>query len=97
MKEKVAATAVGTATFDVGPWWRGVNSWGEGDPPHYLGNDPRHPNELSVIWSDPERTEPIAVEDWDGCRALLRREASEPAGSATILDPEATGTESDHA
>jgi hypothetical protein len=57
--------------YPLGSWTRGVNSRTEGEPPHYLGRDPRHPNELGVIWADDRHMEPIAVEDWDGCRAPI--------------------------
>ena len=70
--------AVATLTATFGEWTRSPQSVAEGDPPHYLGGplaDPRHPNELGIIWADRRHIEPDAVEDYDGCRAPLIRVA----------------------
>ena len=56
-------------TTETRPWVRGPRSVAYGEPPHFTGTDPRHPNELGVVWADREHTELLAFEDWDGCRA----------------------------
>jgi hypothetical protein len=64
---------VSTRTVETRPWVRGASSRAEGDPPHFTGTDPRHPNELGVIWSDETHTWAVAFVDWDGCRADVYR------------------------
>lgn len=68
--------SIGTTVAVLGPWthhrWSRVTA---SSPPHFLhegvGVDPRHPNELRIVWADNAHTVAERVEDWDGCYAYV--------------------------
>lgn len=67
-----------STTWRIGPWTTSGRS--DGPAPHRPAWQPRDevPVALSVVWGDPERTVPVAVEDGDGCQALILGANPEP-------------------
>ena len=65
----MSEATIGVTTYDLGEW--APSGRAPSPPPHFLGSDPRHPNELGVVWADERHTIPVAVEDYDGCRAPI--------------------------
>jgi hypothetical protein len=65
--------SLATQSVDLEPW---TNVRGPDDPaPHRLvfnkGWD-AFENQLGVEWADEAHTVPVAVQDYDGCRALVK-------------------------
>ncbi len=60
------------STETVKAWHRSSESFAYGDPPHIRPGQARA--ELSIVWADRDRTEPVAANDYDGCWAVIVRD-----------------------
>lgn len=60
-------------SFEIGEWSSGPGRLHDGPAPHFHSwADRRDPiNQYRVEWADDRHESPIAVQDIDGCRALI--------------------------
>ena len=69
--DHLPGTSLVSTRWRVHEWVQSRNAFGKDDPPHFYDSDPDR-RQVKVIW-DEDRITPLAVQDDDGCQALIEK------------------------